>query len=105
MRYILKKFAPFIFFPIIFIFRILQKKFNIRLGLLDFSRIGHAVSFSANYLIEKKLDTKKYIDIIFSSDDTANFFIKKKFQKKFPSLTHNFFLIYLIIVINIGLKT
>lgn len=91
MRYILKKFAPFIFFPIIFVFRILQKKFNIRLGLLDFSRIGHAVSFSANYLIEKKLDTKKYIDIIFSSDDTANFFIKKKISKKISFFNSQFF--------------
>ena len=59
MKYILKKIVPFIFFPIIFIFRILQKKYSIRLGLLDFSRIGHAVSFSANYLIEKKNKYKK----------------------------------------------
>lgn len=82
MRNILKRVAPFIFFPIILIFRILHKKFNIRLGLLDFSRIGHAVSFSANYLIERQIDSKKYIDIIFSSNDTSNHFIKKKISKK-----------------------
>ena len=91
MKYILKKIVPFIFFPIIFIFRILQKKYSIRLGLLDFSRIGHAVSYSANYLIEKKINTKKYFDVIFSSNETANHFLKKKISKKISFFNSQFF--------------
>ena len=71
------KFSSLIFFPIVYFLLFLKKVFNIRFGLLDLSRIGHATSFSMNYLIEKKAENSTHIDILFCSSDVSNNFVKK----------------------------
>ena len=82
MKKTIIKFTSVIFFPIVYFILFLKKVFNIRFGLLDLSRIGHATSFAMNYLIEKKTEDSTHIDILFCSRDVSNNFIKKKINKK-----------------------
>ena len=89
------KFSSLIFFPIVYFLLFLKKVFNIRFGLLDLSRIGHATSFSMNYLIEKKAENSTHIDILFCSSDVSNNFVKKKLTKKIFFI--DFFFAYKII--------
>ena len=89
------KFTSIIFYPIVYFLLFLKKVLNIRFGLLDLSRIGHATSFSMNYLIEKKVEKSAHIDILFCSREVSNNFIKKKLIKKIFFI--DFFLVYKII--------
>ena len=95
MKKTIIKFTSIIFFPIVYFLLFLKKVCNIRFGLLDLSRIGHATSFSMNYLIEKKVENSSYIDILFCTHNVSNNFIKKKLTKKIFFI--DFFFFYKII--------
>ena len=95
MKKTIIKFSSIIFFPIVYFLLFLKKVCNIRFGLLDLSRIGHATSFSMNYLIEKKVENSSHIDILFCSHNVSNNFIKKKLTKKIFFI--DFFFFYKII--------
>ena len=95
MKKTIIKFTSIIFFPIVYFLLFLKKVCNIRFGLLDLSRIGHATSFSMNYLIEKKVENSSHIDILFCSHNVSNNFIKKKLTKKIFFI--DFFFFYKII--------
>ena len=95
MKKTIIKFTSIIFFPIVYFLLFLKKVCNIRFGLLDLSRIGHATSFSMNYLIEKKVENSSYIDILFCTHNVSNNFIKKKLTKKIFFI--DFFFFYKIV--------
>ena len=95
MKKTIIKFTSIIFFPIVYFLLFLKKVCNIRFGLLDLSRIGHATSFSMNYLIEKKVENSSHIDILFCTHNVSNNFIKKKLTKKIFFI--DFFFFYKII--------
>ena len=95
MKKTIIKFSSIIFFPIVYFLLFLKKVCNIRFGLLDLSRIGHATSFSMNYLIEKKVENSSHIDILFCTHNVSNNFIKKKLTKKIFFI--DFFFFYKII--------
>ena len=95
MKKTIIKFTSIIFFPSVYFLLFLKKVCNIRFGLLDLSRIGHATSFSMNYLIEKKVENSSHIDILFCSHNVSNNFIKKKLTKKIFFI--DFFFFYKII--------
>ena len=75
MKNTIIKITSVIFFPIVYLLFFVKKVFNIRFGLLDLSRIGHATSFSMNYLIEKKVENSNHIDILFCSSIVSITFI------------------------------
>jgi len=53
-----------IFTPIIYLFiRLIEKKYIIRFGIFDVSRIGYFAAVSELYLCNKKTQKKKFIDI------------------------------------------
>ena len=95
MKKTIIKFTSIIFFPIVYFLLFLKKVCNIRFCLLDLSRIGHATSFSMNYLIEKKVENSSHIDILFCTHNVSNNFIKKKLTKKIFFI--DFFFFYKII--------
>ena len=93
--YLSVKFFGILIYPLILFIHYLIKYHKFRFGLLDMTRIGHSISFSTNYLIEKKKFWNDYRDIIFCSKKISNNFIKKKISKKIHII--NFFFIYKVL--------
>ena len=93
-------FSYVLFFPLSFFFFILSFIIKIRFGSIRSQRIGHFIINTEFYLIEKKRDKIKYLDILYTDKIICNFHIYKMIKRKiylFPSFflhVHKFFKLF-----------
>lgn len=95
LKIIIKFFITLIFLPII----ALIKFFNLRVGLLKSSRIGHFTLDFETYLIEKKKNNK-FKDIIFLEKKISNDYLYQKYLENYKLFKSSFFSIFILFIFN-----
>ena len=86
----LSLFISIFFAPIIFLIMILISKFFIfRFGIIRSSRVGHFIANTELYLIEKKLQNKKFpliVDLLSFDGPISNKYIAYHYKKYLKSI-------------------